>query len=669
MHLEGIGRTMAPVDNQLTRQSQPRQWLSEASLDAPAHANAAGDYAQSAIANLPSRYKVVSHIGTGGMGIVFKVRDLDTGEIVALKMLKPGMASAQAMQENLRKEVCLARKVTHKNVCRIYEFNRSDGAACISMEFVEGESLLSKLRGAGALPQNEALDIARQICAGLREAHVQGIVHRDLKPANIMVDHSGTVKIMDFGIARLTEEDGQMTGTIAGTPAYMAPEQLELKAMGPQTDIYALGLLLYEMVTGAPAFAGDTPIGTALKQIRELPKRPSEIVATIPARTEAIILKCLRKDPARRYQSVDELDAALQDEASAGLTAPRLAALSTAVAATLENQLKRLEQNRSVRAGLEHLRASAPVFRALAFEVRRSSMDASRAVSRVVRQRAGQAGEFLRAQDWRAATKSRAGQAVAAVLGCVLVLGLAASRKGHANNELAAIPIAAPATQNSQPLHSKNGFSSAAAGSFPNAESAFGETTNPAPGSASTHDADLGRDTNEADTPASSKNTVKAPSASSVSSAPSRKAAAPNGNSRTPLSKKLKPSTLASAKPSAPAGPLGGEKIVGPQPDPVAPAILAATPAVTPKLVDPAEQQKPAQTAMYLEVGSFKDSNWAQHAVEKLSALGYHAISVHQTRLWMQSFHVQVGPYADLKDVDMAQKGLASQGFKTHLVK
>ena len=135
---------MAPVDNQATKQSKPSQWLSGVPAAVPALPSLAmvrRELAAFAVANIPSRYRVVSHVGTGGMGIVLKVMDLDTGEIVALKMLKPGLASAQAMQENLRKEVCLARKVTHKNVCRIYEFNRSDGAACISMEFVEGESL------------------------------------------------------------------------------------------------------------------------------------------------------------------------------------------------------------------------------------------------------------------------------------------------------------------------------------------------------------------------------------------------------------------------------------------------------------------------------------------------------------------------------------------------
>ena len=594
-----------------------------------------------------------------GWASSYKVRDLDTGEIVALKMLKPGMASAQAMQENLRKEVCLARKVTHKNVCRIYEFNRSDGAACISMEFVEGESLLSKLRSAGALPQNEALDIARQICAGLREAHVQGIVHRDLKPANIMVDRSGTVKIMDFGIARLTEEDGQMTGTIAGTPAYMAPEQLELKAMGPQTDIYALGLLLYEMVTGAPAFEGDTPISTALKQIRELPKRPSEIVPAIPARTEAIILKCLRKDPARRYQSVDELDAALGDEISASNTAPRLAAVSAAI----EEQLTRLAQNQSVRAGVRHLRATAPVFRSLAQECRKSCVYASG----IVGERAGKAAEFLRQQDWRAATKTRTGQAVAVLLGGVVVLGLAAGRKSHANGEFAAAQMAAPPAQNS--VRSGNNATSAAAVTFQGPDLAFGEAPPPAPGSISTHDIDLTHGSSVASAPAPAKVAVKTPAGRAAAPAPARKSGAVHGNARASLGSALKPVEAASAKPLAPSGRGDSEKIGEAQADPVAPAITAEAPSATPKLVDPAQQQKASQTAMYLEVGSFKDGNWAQHAVEKLSSLGFHAISVHQTKLWMQSFHVQVGPYADLKDVEAAQKGLAAQGFKAHLVK
>src|ERR1700730_13228314 len=157
--------------------------------------------------SIPSRYEVLSQVGNGGMGVVYKVRDLETDEIVALKILKPEIARDPAVQENFKRELCLARKITHKNVCRIHDFSRSNGTAYASMELIEGESLLSRLNRVGALPVSEAFEIARQICAGLQEAHAQGIVHRDLKPANIMLDRSGTVKIMDFGVARLIQNN------------------------------------------------------------------------------------------------------------------------------------------------------------------------------------------------------------------------------------------------------------------------------------------------------------------------------------------------------------------------------------------------------------------------------------------------------------------------------
>ncbi len=261
--------------------------------------------------NIPPRYEVLSQIGSGGTGIVYKVRDLETNEIVALKILKPEIASDPDAQENFKRELCLARKITHKNVCRIYEFSRLNGTAYTSMELIEGESLSSKLYRVGSLPVEEAVQIARQISAGLREAHAQGIVHRDLKPGNIMLDSNGTVKIMDFGIARMAQRDGPMTGTIAGTPAYMSPEQAELKPVGPCADIYALGLVLYEMITGVPAFTGDSPVAVAIKQIQEYPKWPREIMPQLSRGLNAVIMKCLQKDPAKRFQSVEQFEIAL----------------------------------------------------------------------------------------------------------------------------------------------------------------------------------------------------------------------------------------------------------------------------------------------------------------------------------------------------------------------
>src|SRR5579864_5160491 len=308
-----------------------------------------------ASSHIPPRYEVLSQIGTGGTGIVYKVRDLETSEIVALKVLKPEIASDPDVQENFKREMCLARKITHKNVCRIHEFNRLNGTAYTSMEFVEGESLMSRLYRVGSLPLNDALEIARQICGGLHEAHEQGIVHRDLKPANIMVDRNGTVKIMDFGIARMIQRDGPMTGTIVGTPAYMAPEQAELKPVSSCTDIYAVGLLLYEMITGVAAFDGDTPVAVALKQIREYPKRPREIVPQLSRAIEAVIMKCLQKDVGKRFQSVDELETALVKDARARPISPWEVAINRELARAefeIRNRLRSTVEN--VKAFLKH---------------------------------------------------------------------------------------------------------------------------------------------------------------------------------------------------------------------------------------------------------------------------------------------------------------------------
>src|SRR5215472_10981153 len=177
------------------------------------------------LAALGQRYDILAEAGHGSMGNVYKARDRETGEIVALKLLKPEIASDQAMMERFKNELLFARKITHKNVCRVHEFNRINGIAYTSMEFVEGDSLRSVLTRFGGLPVRKGVDMALQICSGLKEAHAQGIVHRDLKPENVMIDTNGNVKIMDFGIARSMEALTLTTGALIGTPAYMAPEQ------------------------------------------------------------------------------------------------------------------------------------------------------------------------------------------------------------------------------------------------------------------------------------------------------------------------------------------------------------------------------------------------------------------------------------------------------------
>jgi len=265
---------------------------------------------------LSLRYDLLDKLGSGGMGIVYKARDRETGEVLALKILKSTLTDDATLMERFRNELRLARRITHHNVCRIYDFNRVDDSACISMEFVDGNSLRELLNRAGRFEVPQVLHIARQICAGLGEAHIQGIVHRDLKPENVMLDRFGGVKLMDFGIARSLDTRSTATGSFLGTPAYMAPEQAEGKPVDRRSDIYALGLVLYEMFTGQAAFSGDTPLAVALKQIRETPPLPRNLQPGLPVQIECVILKCLCKDPDKRFQLVEEVEAALTNAAS-----------------------------------------------------------------------------------------------------------------------------------------------------------------------------------------------------------------------------------------------------------------------------------------------------------------------------------------------------------------
>ncbi|MGA7917133.1 MAG: serine/threonine-protein kinase [Candidatus Acidiferrales bacterium] len=307
----------------------------EVAAESPLSAPASLDLSSTALAALSQRYEILGAAGHGSMGNVYKARDRETGETVALKLLKPEIASDQAMMDRFKNELLFARKITHKNVCRVYEFNRLGGVAYTSMEFVEGESLRSVLNRFGGLPQRKCTDLALQICSGLKEAHAQGIVHRDLKPENVMIDAQGNVKIMDFGIARSMEAGTRLTGSMVGTPAYMAPEQVAGKPVDYRTDIYSLGLMLYEMFTGSPAFRADNPVAVALKQMREEPVPPRAVEPNVPVSAERIILKCLEKEPDRRFQSVADLESALKSPVPLS-SAPQHPARA-AVAATLDS--------------------------------------------------------------------------------------------------------------------------------------------------------------------------------------------------------------------------------------------------------------------------------------------------------------------------------------------
>ena len=273
-----------------------------------------------AMAALGQRYDILDTAGYGSMGNVYKARDRETGEVVALKLLKPEIASDQQMMDRFKNELLFARKITHKNICRVHEFNRTGGVAYTSMEFVEGESLRSVLNRFGAMSLRKGIDVAQQMCSGLKEAHVQGIVHRDLKPENVMIDSRGNVKIMDFGIARSMESLTRMTGAMVGTPAYMAPEQVAGKAVDYRTDIYSLGLILYEVFTGTQAFTADNAVAVAMKQLHESPVLPHEIEPGISAPIERAILKSLEKEPEKRFQSIAELEKVFASRLASGAT-------------------------------------------------------------------------------------------------------------------------------------------------------------------------------------------------------------------------------------------------------------------------------------------------------------------------------------------------------------
>jgi serine/threonine-protein kinase len=259
---------------------------------------------------LGARFRIIGRLGRGGMGDVYRADDLVLGQPVALKVLPRDLATNADRQARFYGEVRIARTVSHPNVCRVYDVGTLDGQPYMSMELVDGDDLASLLRRIGRLPADKALDVARQLCAGLAAAHEKGVLHRDLKPANVIIDAQGKVRITDFGLAVLAE-DAARDRVRAGTPAYMAPEQLAHNAVSVQSDIYSLGLVLYETFTGRRAFGGDTLLEVQRQQESDKLASPSTILEDIDPVIERAILRCLEKDPAERPASALAVAASL----------------------------------------------------------------------------------------------------------------------------------------------------------------------------------------------------------------------------------------------------------------------------------------------------------------------------------------------------------------------
>ena len=257
---------------------------------------------------LGGRYSILKELGHGGMGTVYQVLDAQTQEIIALKLLRPELACDRHSLKRFEKELRLARTITHPNVCRSHSFGWTPESAYITMEFIEGRTLRQRLRPGFALSMPCGLEIARQICAGLFALHRHGIVHRDLKPENVIVTDRGKVVLLDFGLARLVGTESTISAASVGTPAYMAPEQIEGRIVDHHADIYALGLGLYEMFTGAAPFVGENAIALALKHVHAFPTPPRTVNPSIPQPIESVILRCLQKNPADRFDSVAEIE-------------------------------------------------------------------------------------------------------------------------------------------------------------------------------------------------------------------------------------------------------------------------------------------------------------------------------------------------------------------------
>ena len=351
---------------------------------------------------LGSRYRVVGLLGRGGMGEVYRADDLELNQSVALKFLPEKVARNAADLARLRQEVRVARQVAHPNVCRTYDIAEADGQVFVVMEYVDGEDLASVLRRLGRPTSDKALEIARQLCLGIGAAHEAGVLHRDLKPANIMIDGRGRVRITDFGLAG-TAEELAAEGSPAGTPAYMAPEQTRSGTTSAQSDIFSLGLVLYELFTGKRAADVTPPPDPSSPGSDSSVRTPSSLVGDLDPAVERVILRCLERDPARRPQSAYAVFGALPggDPLAAAVAAGETPSPELVANAGVEGNVRPLYAGIAVAAVLAALALLSVLYRPLFSGLDRSPQWLSVRAEEVMTQTTGKALPRYSAQGFR----------------------------------------------------------------------------------------------------------------------------------------------------------------------------------------------------------------------------------------------------------------------------
>src|SRR5262245_15434847 len=263
-----------------------------------------------------TRYQIICKLGEGGMGTVYKAIDNDLNRTVALKVVRPTLTDDPKIIQRFKQELLLASKISHKNILRIHDLGEHRGMKFISMAFIDGDDLAHILKQHGRLSMDRSVHIAGQLCSALQAAESEGIVHRDLKPSNVLLDRADNVYVSDFGLAKSLESDEAITqvGQYLGTPRYMSPEQAAAKSTDHRSDIYSLGLILYEMVTGDVPFHADSLWHLLQQRLHEKPNSPKLLNAELPGYLSNLILKCLEVNPADRYQHAQEVLHDLQQE-------------------------------------------------------------------------------------------------------------------------------------------------------------------------------------------------------------------------------------------------------------------------------------------------------------------------------------------------------------------